>query len=458
MPKRSFDEAVRVKSPCSESWDEMKGNDRVRFCSHCAKDVNDISRMTRREAMRLVRKSKGGLCVRYEVHPVSRKPVFISRLGGAARRTGIAAGVIAASIAMAETAYAQGGAVPAETAYAQGGAVPAETVRVEQAEKTGAAGSSISGYVTDAAGAVIPFAVVSLSNLDTHEYRAINATAEGYYEFKDLAAGNYSIKFEAGGFDARQVEKVSIGDASDLRRDMRLEVQQVSVNVEVKAEGIDLEKFTYVTVGVVSVTETTYNGRRYEPNELVRAVLNEDLDRVKELIAEGAKVNARDMTLEGMSPLHAAIESGNIEIMQYLLAYGAKPNIRDKQKRTPLMVMDEDAEPEMIRILLSYGADIRLTDSAKNTVLHYFAGFDEPELMHFLVQHGADPNARNKQGRTPLMIAAESDNPEAMRALLESGADIAAVTRKRQTAWDLAGGDRARAVLESFGLSGANQQ
>src|SRR5688500_19696746 len=110
--------------------------------------VNDITILAVRGVSRLVRRSKGLLCVRYEVDPVRRTPVFISRIGGAARRAGIAAGVITASIAMAEAAYAQGG-VP-----------PLETVRVEQAEKTGAAGSSISGFVTDSAGAVIPFAVV----------------------------------------------------------------------------------------------------------------------------------------------------------------------------------------------------------------------------------------------------------------------------------------------------------
>ena len=437
MPKRSFDEAVEVKSPCSESWDEMTGNDKVRFCSHCAKDVNDISKMTRRDAMRLVRRAKGRLCVRYQVDPVRRTPVFISRIGGAARRAGIAAGVVTASMAMAEAAYAQGGAAPLET------------VRVEQAEKTGAAGSSISGFVTDSAGAGIPFAVVSISNLGTYEYKAVNASEEGHYEFKDLRAGSYTIKVEAGGFEVKQIENVQLGEATDLKRDARMEVQQLAETVEVKAGG-DVESF--VTVGIM-VTTTS----EVERNALVAAVMDEDLDEVENLIRNGAKLNVRDRSLEGMTPLHAAIETGNIEIMQFLLAHGAKPNSRDFQKRTPLMVMDEDADKEMVRILMSYGANVRLADAGKNTVLHHFAAFDEPEMMRFLVEQGADPNARNKQRRTPLMIAAENDNAEAMRVLLESGADVGAVTKKRQTAWDLAGGDAARAMLETFGLVGGSR-
>lgn len=434
MPKRRFDEAIEVKSPCSENWDEMAGNDQVRFCSHCAKDVNDVSTMTRREAMRLVRRSKGGLCVRYQLNPIKRTPIFAARVGEIARQTGIAAGVITASIAMADAVYAQGGTRPFET------------VRAEKTEKTGVKVlSNISGYVTDQTGAVIPFAVISLSNQSTYEYKAVNASELGFYEFRELPAGSYTIKIEAGGFEAKQIENVHLGEASDVRRDARLEVQQVAATVEVKdPAGAE----SWVTVGLLVSNEV-----EIERNALVAAALEEDLDLVKELIMNGAKVNVRDKSLEGMTPLHAAVETGNMEMMQFLLAYGAKPNIRDLSKRTPLMMLDEDAEAEMVRILLSYGANIRLADAEKNTVLHHFAEFDEPEMLRFLIQHGADPNARNKARKTPLMIAAENDNAEAVRALLENGADTRAITKKRQTALDLAGSEKVREFLLTYGAS-----
>src|SRR5262245_32332354 len=135
MPKRRFDEAIEVKSPCSESWDEMTGNDQVRLCSHCVKAVNDVSTMTRREAMRLVRHSNGNLCVRYKVHPIKRTPLFASRFGAVARQTGIAAGVITASIALADAAYAQGDISTIDI------------IRVEKADKSVSAGSIISGQI-----------------------------------------------------------------------------------------------------------------------------------------------------------------------------------------------------------------------------------------------------------------------------------------------------------------------
>jgi hypothetical protein len=41
---------VTIKTPCRESWDAMTGDDRVRFCARCSKDVYDLSAMTQDEA------------------------------------------------------------------------------------------------------------------------------------------------------------------------------------------------------------------------------------------------------------------------------------------------------------------------------------------------------------------------------------------------------------------------
>lgn len=56
---------VRVASPCEASWDDMVGDERVRFCGQCGKDVYDLSAMMREEAEQLLREKAGGeMCVR----------------------------------------------------------------------------------------------------------------------------------------------------------------------------------------------------------------------------------------------------------------------------------------------------------------------------------------------------------------------------------------------------------
>ena len=57
---------VRVASPCNASWDDMTGDDRVRFCGKCEKNVFNISAMPREDAEQLLRERAGGeLCVRF---------------------------------------------------------------------------------------------------------------------------------------------------------------------------------------------------------------------------------------------------------------------------------------------------------------------------------------------------------------------------------------------------------
>jgi hypothetical protein len=56
---------LRIASPCSASWEEMEGSDRVRFCRHCRKNVYNLSAMSRQDAATLVRRTEGRACVRF---------------------------------------------------------------------------------------------------------------------------------------------------------------------------------------------------------------------------------------------------------------------------------------------------------------------------------------------------------------------------------------------------------
>jgi hypothetical protein len=56
---------VRVAEPCPMAWNEMAGNDRARFCSHCNKHVHNLSALHEDEAQRLICESAGSLCIAY---------------------------------------------------------------------------------------------------------------------------------------------------------------------------------------------------------------------------------------------------------------------------------------------------------------------------------------------------------------------------------------------------------
>jgi hypothetical protein len=56
---------IRVAAPCTARWGEMTGDDRVRACGDCKKNVYNLSEMTRDEAEALIVEKEGRLCVRY---------------------------------------------------------------------------------------------------------------------------------------------------------------------------------------------------------------------------------------------------------------------------------------------------------------------------------------------------------------------------------------------------------
>ncbi len=60
---------VRVASPCSARWDEMEGNERVRFCSSCRKHVYNLSALTSVQAEGLLRERGADLCGRFYRRP-----------------------------------------------------------------------------------------------------------------------------------------------------------------------------------------------------------------------------------------------------------------------------------------------------------------------------------------------------------------------------------------------------
>jgi hypothetical protein len=58
-------EVIDIANPCPAEWDEMRGDERVRFCRHCSLNVYNLSAMPRGEAERLVAQREGRLCVRF---------------------------------------------------------------------------------------------------------------------------------------------------------------------------------------------------------------------------------------------------------------------------------------------------------------------------------------------------------------------------------------------------------
>jgi len=55
---------IRVASPCPVSWEQMTGDNRVRFCGECQLNVYNFAELTRTEAENLLGATEGRICGR----------------------------------------------------------------------------------------------------------------------------------------------------------------------------------------------------------------------------------------------------------------------------------------------------------------------------------------------------------------------------------------------------------
>ena len=433
MSKFNLLDAVEVKTPCEQDWKTMRGNNEIRFCDHCAKDVHNLSEMTRKKARKLVAQSNGGICVRYIRRPDGKIQTIKNTLHQITRQTGIAAGVLGTSLTLSSLAYAQ---TPTENNQT-------ETVQIVEvvSEKSDNPNGTISGTIFDPNGAVVPFAQVTITNEQTNFYQSVNSNQEGFYEFKDVPNGNYKLKFDAGGFNSKEIAQVAI-NGGEATQNAQLAVQNLQEVVTVGGEK---------TISVMGdmVVGSVYTVRRI--NQMVIAVENGDLEEVKVRVAMGERVNSKDKGYGGNSPLHVAIEHGNYEIAEFLLNSGAKINSKNTEKQTPLMMLDDDATPELVNLLLRHRAKINLVDKQGNTALMIASEYAKPEVLQSLISAGANVNAVNKQGRTALMRAADNGDLENVKFLLGAGANAQTVDKEGETALSATSNEEVKQMLLAYG-------
>lgn len=433
MSKINLLDSVDVQTPCEQDWKTMRGNDEVRFCDHCAKDVHNLSAMTRKRARKLVAQSNGGICIRYTRRPDGKIQTIKNTLHQITRRAGVAAGVLGTSLTVSTLSYAQ--ETPANPDAN-------ETVQIVETtdEKNDNPNGTISGTITDPNGAVVPFAFVIITNEKTNFYQSVNANHEGFYEFKDVPRGVYKLKFEAGGFAVKELTQVSVNGGGEETQNAQLALQAVAEVVTVGGNEVAVEM---VTMGVIV--------SNYKSNRMVMAVEDGNLEQVKVRVAMGERVNAKDKSYGGNSPLHVAVEHGNIEIAQFLLGAGAKINSKNSEKQTPLMMLDDDATPELVNLLISHGAKINAVDKQGNAALMLAAEYSKPEVLQALISAGANVNAVNKKGRTALMTAAGGGNLENVKLLLGAGANAQAVDKEGETALSETADEQIKQLLTAYG-------
>src|SRR6202166_4875221 len=127
----------------------------------------------------------------------------------------------------------------------------------EAAFSQGETTSAIIGQVSDASGAAVPSATVTVTNKETEFKRSASTDESGRFNFPQLKPGAYSVRVEAEGFEGQQNDTVSSSLGQRQTVDFILKVAKTKQTIEVTSEALVLNPWN-------ANTSTTLNAPALE--------------------------------------------------------------------------------------------------------------------------------------------------------------------------------------------------
>lgn len=180
-------------------------------------------------------------------------------------------------------------------------------------------------------------------------------------------------------------------------------------------------------------------------NELFKAISENDIEKVKNLVKNGVNVNA--ITHSNRTILIDASWKGYLEIVKCLVENGADINAKDDFGRTALIWASYDGKLGVVKYLVDKGADINVKDNEGYTALIWALIFEKFNVVAYFIENckvdiDAQYNIKYfnnvKDGiYTILMIASMKGHLEIVKYLVDKGADINIEDDKCDTALNM---------------------
>ncbi len=162
--------------------------------------------------------------------------------------------------------------------------------------------------------------------------------------------------------------------------------------------------------------------KRQKKLSLFEAASIGDSDTVKTEIAGNEKL-INSFSADGFTALGLASFFGNTNIVHFLLANGANPDLASKNDFhvSPIHSACAISNYDIVEILIKSGANVNARQMQGVTPLHSAAHNGQTKIAKLLIESGADINAKTDKGQTPLSMALEKDFKETADLLKDSG-------------------------------------
>lgn len=144
--------------------------------------------------------------------------------------------------------------------------------------------------------------------------------------------------------------------------------------------------------------------RPLQPSDLPAAAMRQDADAVRRLIDLGLPIDGVDD--KGCTALLRAAGSGQMRVLQLLLARGANVHLPADSGATPLSAAVSTRHIQVIRALLDAGANLEYRLPGGASVLLLSSALGLPDVAACLLSAGASRSALDDHGLTALHCAA----------------------------------------------------
>lgn len=179
---------------------------------------------------------------------------------------------------------------------------------------------TILGNVTDPSGAVVPNAVVKITNQGENISHEVRSDAQGDYRAENMKAGLYTITVTAQGFKEVVVTDIRLTARQIVRQDLKLVMgaSQEKITVEAQAELINTESQTIsASIGATEVLNLPANYRgagSTSPYNLLAFLPGVTGDQDGNVSVQGTGVNQVEYSVDGISTTNIRSSGPQVEM------------------------------------------------------------------------------------------------------------------------------------------------
>jgi len=223
---------------------------------------------------------------------------------------------------------------------------------------------SLRGVVTDASGAVVSGAVVTVRNDVTGETQTATSNSQGIYTFNNVRSGNSMVTVTAPGFKTFQFSNVYLGNLRSNQINARLDVASAAETVEVSASPVTLNTESAMLSSVVAAATSKDLGDLFEYDLKQKVTIGKNQSALVPILQ--SRIEAEKVTLWNAAGESAPLRSLWITNSSGLTLDGGSFNVLESDAFAGEGLIDP-VKPGEKRIV-SYAADqgIRITTEGSN--------------------------------------------------------------------------------------------